>query len=137
MTTLLLIASIIAYHYPSGLYRDTQRRYNNMRNTGNNIDYDIINHIFPFDETPIYKFPFAKASLLIGAIFPIFCLVQLNIHWLLAVIINIFLYLFVGPTLAFIFTPNMRIYSKNSLKSMAITSIVIGLAFYLIAIMIK
>ena len=136
MEVLLLIASILSYHYPAGLYRDTQRRYENMRNFNNQYDYDYHNCIIPSSH-PIYEFPLALTSFFAGAILPIFSLIALDLNWFLAIVANIIIYLFIAPTLAFISTPHMTIYNKGSLKLLAIIFLVLGLAFYLIAILVK
>jgi hypothetical protein len=132
METLLLIVAIIAYHYPAGLYRDTQRRYTNMRENSNLLSYGPEHDIWGFT---LYSFP-ALHSCLVGIIIPILCLIQLDINWFLAIIINIPIYIFVGPTLAFISTPHMRVHTNRSLIFLTIISFILAVALHVSAFVI-
>ena len=133
METKLLILSIVACHYPSGLFRDTQRRYSNMRRFGKNIRYDFKNQITPFTELPIYKYPYALLSFIAGAILPIFSLMALDLSWLLAIVLNVVLYAILGPFLAFITTPFMTIFNKQALAILTIISLIAGIILYFFA----
>ncbi len=134
MQTLLLISSILAYHYPSGLYRDTDRRYKRMKYYGKNFNYDIKNGINPLDKNPIFRFPLALVSFAVGVVLPLFCLRELfGLNWVLTIIINIAIYLTIGPLLAFITTPHMAIFSKNQLKQKALIFIIAGIILYAIS----
>lgn len=137
MEIFFLVASILSYHYPSGLFRDTQRRYDRMRNYKKNFKYDLENGISPLDDKPIYKFPYALLSFLVGAVGPIFCLVEFDLNWFFAIIINVIIYFFVSPWIAFITIPHMRIYNKQSLKYLTIFFLVLGFAFYFLGILVN
>ena len=134
MTEILLITSVIFYHLPSGLYRDTQRRHNNMVKRGTNTSYDVKNNILPLqNENAIMQIPFARFSSLAAIILPIFCFIALDIYWFYAIILNFGIFILLGPILAYPLTPTMAIRDRTSLLSRAIVFLIIGSFFFLIA----
>jgi len=106
MKSFLLIISILLCHYPLGLFKDTIRRYDRMKDYGKNFWYDCKNAITPTEPNPITRFPgFWGASFTsyIFALFPMFKL--FNIHWIFIIAINIMISLIIAPMLAFITIP--------------------------------
>lgn len=131
MDNFLIIISILALHYPIGLFKDTMRRYDRMKYYGKDLEYNVRNQISE-GSTSIMKFRgsiLAFVSSFILGNFPLNLLLGWSWYWIF--ILNIVISLFLAPMIAFATTPNMLIYDRSQLKTRSIIFSLIGILIYI------
>lgn len=145
METILLILSFLALHYPNGLFRDTARRYENMCLSDKDFQYTLDN-LLPLEYgsflrtkmnagmNPILLKPLSIISAIASiflALLPLFQLLSWKWYWI--ILLNLVFSFVISQILAFVTTPNMKIYQLGTLSAKAITYLILGLVFYSIS----
>lgn len=131
MNTILLIISIILFHLPLALYKDTIRRYQRMvqYNPMKAYDYDFNNGYLM--ETSLSVIIYFISSLLF-ALFPL--IGGLGLNWIIAIILNLVLAFFIIPFIAFSVYPTNSILTKRSLVIISAVSIVVAIILWRIGL---
>lgn len=131
MNTILLIISIVLFHLPLALYKDTIRRYERMvqYNPIKAFEYDSNNGFIK--EVSLSVIIYFLSSL----VFALFPLIRgLGINWIIAIILNLVLAFFIIPFIAFSVYPTNSILTKSSLVIISAVSIVVAIILWRIGL---
>ncbi|TWP28827.1 hypothetical protein ETU08_08255 [Apibacter muscae] len=126
---ILCILSVIIFHLPLTLYKDTIRRFQRMEKY--NPDKALIYNQYNgnLSEISLSVILYFLSSLL----FSLFPLIEgLEINWLIAIILNLGLAFYVIPFIGFIFYPSDMIFNKNTLKIIGSICIILGFILFTI-----
>lgn len=129
MATVLFLLSAILFHLPSGIYKDTFRRFKRMElyNPDKAFSFEVQNGN-PLENNLITGL--VLLSSLILALIPL--ILGLNFHWMIIIIANTLFSYFIAPMIAFVVYPKDAIYTNKVLKLKTIQYI--GLAVILLII---
>lgn len=129
MATVLFLLSAILFHLPSGIYKETFRRFKRMElyNPDKAFSFEVQNGN-PLENNLITGL--VLLSSLILALIPL--ILGLNFHWMIIIIANTLFSYFIAPMIAFVVYPKDAIYTNKVLKLKAIQYI--GLAVILLII---
>lgn len=129
MATVLFLLSAILFHLPSGIYKDTFRRFKRMElyNPDKAFSFEVQNGN-PLENNSITGL--VLLSSLILALIPL--ILGLNFHWMIIIIANTLFSYFIAPMIAFVVYPKDAIYTNKVLKLKTIQYI--GLAVILLII---
>ena len=129
MATVLFLLSAILFHLPSGIYKDTFRRYKRMElyNPDKAFSFEVQNGN-PLENNSITGLVLLSSLLL--ALIPL--ILGLDFHWIIIIIANILFSYFIAPMIAFVVYPKDAIYTNKVLKLKTIQYI--GLAVILLII---
>ncbi len=129
MATVLFLLSAILFHLPSGIYKDTFRRFKRMElyNPDKAFSFEVQNGN-PLENNSITGLVLLSSLLL--ALIPL--ILELNFHWMIIIIANTLFSYFIAPMIAFVVYPKDAIYTNKVLKLKTIQYI--GLAVILLII---
>ncbi len=129
MATVLFLLSAILFHLPSGIYKDTFRRYKRMElyNPDKAFSFEVQNGN-PLENNSITGLVLLSSLLL--ALIPL--ILGLDFHWIIIIIANTLFSYFIAPMIAFVVYPKDAIYTNKVLKLKTIQYI--GLAVILLII---
>ena len=129
MSTVLFLFSAILFHLPSGIYKDTFRRFKRMElyNPDKAFSFEV-QHGNPLESNSITGLVLLGSLLL--ALIPLF--LGLDFHWIIIIIANTLFSYFIAPMIAFVVYPKDAIYTNKVLKLKTIQYI--GLAVILLII---
>lgn len=129
MATVLFLLSAILFHLPSGIYKDTFRRFKRMElnNPDKAFSFEVQNGN-PLENNSITGLVLLSSLLL--ALIPL--ILGLNFHWMIIIIANTLFSYFIAPMIAFVVYPKDAIYTNKVLKLKTIQYI--GLAVILLII---
>lgn len=129
MATVLFLLSAILFHLPSGIYKDTFRRFKRMElyNPDKAFSFEVQNGN-PLENNSITGL--VLLSSLILALIPL--ILGLDFHWIIIIIANTLFSYFIAPMIAFVVYPKDAIYTNKVLKLKTIQYI--GLAVILLII---
>lgn len=124
MKTLLLIISVVLFHLPLGIYKDTLRRFNRMEqyNPDKAFSYGLENGSLMENSLSVI---FYFVSSLLFALIPL--IGGLKINWILAIILNMILSFFIIPFVVFYMYPHNGIFTKKSIKLLGVICCIAGL----------
>lgn len=134
MLKFLFILSAIFFHIPSGIYKDTFRRFKRMElyNPDKAFSFEVQNGN-PLEGNSITALVLLSSLLL--ALIPLF--LGLELHWLIIIIVNTLFSYFVAPMIAFLVYPKDAIYTNKVLKFKTIQYISIASILLIIGLIIK
>lgn len=134
MLKFLFILSAIFFHIPSGIYKDTFRRFKRMElyNPDKAFSFEVQNGN-PLESNSITALVLLSSLLL--ALIPLF--LGLELHWLIIIIGNTLFSYFVAPMVAFLVYPKDAIYTNKVLKFKTIQYISIASILLIIGLIIK
>ncbi len=134
MTTVLFILSAILFHLPSGIYKDTFRRFKKMEhyNPDKAFSYEVQNG-YPLENNSITVLVLLSGLLL--ALIPLF--LGFDFHWIVIIITNTLFAYFVAPIIAFVVYPKDAIYTNKILKFKTIQYIGTAAILLIIGLMIR
>lgn len=129
MATVLFLLSAILFHLPSGIYKDTFRRFKRMElyNPDKAFSFEVQNGN-PLENNSITGLVLLSSLLL--ALIPL--ILGLDFHWIIIIIANTLFSYFIAPMIAFVVYPKDAIYTNKVLKLKTIQYI--GLAVILLMI---
>ena len=129
MATVLFLLSAILFHLPSGIYKDTFRRFKRMElyNPDKAFSFEVQNGN-PLENNSITGLVLLSSLLL--ALIPL--ILGLDFHWIIIIIANTLFSYFIAPMIAFVVYPKDAIYTNKVLKLKTIQYI--GLAVILLII---
>ncbi len=129
MATVLFLLSAILFHLPSGIYKDTFRRFKRMElyNPDKAFSFEVQNGN-PLENNSITGLVLLSSLLL--ALIPL--ILGLDFHWIIIIIANTLFSYFIAPMIAFVVYPKDAIYTNKILKLKTIQYI--GLAVILLII---
>lgn len=145
METTLLTLSAICFYYPLAMLHDTARRYDNMCKAGldasytsyNNLDpaYGmLVQHGLPAGINPLLGNIFHYTLIIIAILLPLLPLFKaFEWQWYYIILLHIFI-LIVSPVLVLWLQIGMYIYTVSEVKVRAVTSIILGIIFYVIPV---
>ncbi|MFC4738978.1 hypothetical protein ACFO3U_03135 [Flavobacterium ponti] len=134
MSTFIFIISAILLHIPSGIYKDTIRRFKRMEEFNPDKAYSFqVTNGHPLDNSTLSGL--ALFSSIILALIPIFQ--ALSINWILIIIINTLFSFLIAPVIAFIFYPKGVIYTNRRLKIKTFQHIGLAIILLIVAFSIK
>lgn len=127
---LAFILSAIFLQLPMCIYKDTLRRYQRMAlyNPEKAYDYEFENG--KIDNLSIYLVVF----LFVGYILSYIPLLNINVHWFVALIIHLVFIFVVSPIITFIIYPKGKIYNRKSIHIFGVVCIIIGIILFLTGI---
>ena len=134
MITFLFLLSAILFHLPSGIYKDTFRRYKRMElyNPDKAFSFEVQNGN-PLENNSITTLVLLSSLLL--ALIPLF--IGLNLHWLIIIICNTLFSCFIAPMIAFFVYPKDVIFTNKVLKFKTIQYISIATILLIVGLIIK
>jgi hypothetical protein len=129
MATVLFLLSAILFHLPSGIYKDTFRRFKRMElyNPDKAFSFEVQNGN-PLENNSITGLVLLSSLLL--ALIPL--ILGLDFNWIIIIIANTLFSYFIAPMIAFVVYPKDAIYTNKVLKLKTIQYI--GLAVILLII---
>ena len=129
MATVLFLLSAILFHLPSGIYKETFRRFKRMElyNPDKAFSFEVQNGN-PLENNSITGLVLLSSLLL--ALIPL--ILGLDFHWIIIIIANTLFSYFIAPMIAFVVYPKDAIYTNKVLKLKTIQYI--GLAVILLII---
>lgn len=129
MTIVLFLLSAILFHLPSGIYKDTFRRFKRMElhNPDEAFSFEAQNGN-PLESNSTTGLVLLSSLLL--ALIPLF--IALDFHWTIIIIANTLFSYFIAPMIAFVVYPKDAIYTNKILSFKTIQYI--GLAIILLTI---
>lgn len=134
MTTVLFLFSAILFHLPSGIYKDTFRRFKRMEqyNPDEAFSFEVQNGT-PLENNSTTALVILSSFLL--ALIPL--LIGFDFHWLLIVIANTLFGYFIAPMIAFVVYQKNAIYTNKVLKHKTFQFIGIAVILLIIGLLLR
>lgn len=134
MATVLLLLSAILFHLPSGIYKDTFRRFKRMElyNSDKAFSFEAQNGN-PLESNSITGLVLLSSLLL--ALIPLF--LALDFHWIIIIIANTLFSYFIAPMIAFVVYPKDAIYTNKVFRFKTIQYIGLAVILLIIGLLIR